>query len=342
MLVTQRVQMNVRIIVAMVVVSAVAIVALSGTHASAVTASNTANTLKVSPVRTDIEIKPGETKTVKTTVTNLTKAPITISPIENDFVAGDERGTPALILDANKFAPTHSLKRFMAPLTNVTIPAGESKTISVVITVPSNAQASGYFGAIRYAPTSPDGGGQVNLSPSVASLILLTVPGETVEKLALTDFSVQQNGKTGENFRTPDNLQASVRFENKGNLQLGPFGKVSVLKGDKVIYDTDFNNKNPRDVILPDAARRWDIPLKNVGSFGKYTVTAVFTYGAKNQTIEVTKSFWVVPQSLIIAVIIGALVLIGLIVGIWLFLRGYKRRILGGHHNRHGKIGYRR
>jgi hypothetical protein len=337
MLVRRRLQVNVRMMAVMVAMFVGATTLVVNAHPVAAAPTNTANSLKVSPVRTDIEIKPGETKTVKTTVANLTKAPITVSPIENDFISGDERGTPALILDASKYASTHSLKRFMAPLGNVTIPAGESKSIDVVITVPSNAQAGGYFGAIRFAPASPDGGGQVNLSPSVASLILLTVPGPVVEKLSLTDFSVQQNGKDGTNFGDGKKLQASVRFENKGNLQLGPFGKVSVKKGDSVIYDVDFNNKNPRDVILPDGARRWDIPLKNINGFGQYTVSAVFTYGQKNQTIEVTKSFWVVPNSVIIASLIGLAVLIGLIVGIWLLLRSYKRRLLG-HRGR----GYRR
>lgn len=337
MLGQRRLQVNVRMVAVMIAVFAGIAVLAVNAHPAAAAENNAANTLKVSPVRTDIEIKPGESKTVKTTLTNLTKAAITVTPIENDFVSGDESGTPALILDANKFAPTHSLKRFMAPLGNVTVPAGESKTVSVVITVPLDAQASGYFGAIRFAPTTPDGGGQVNLSASVASLILLTVPGPTVEKLSLTDFSIQQKGKTDTNFRTPDDLQASVRFENKGNIQLGPFGKVSVKKGNKVIYDTDFNNKNPRDVILPDGARRWNIPLKDVGSFGEYTVNAVFTYGKNNQTIEVTKSFWVIPQGLILAAVAAALVLIGLIVGMWLFLRGYKHRVL----RKHGR-GYRR
>lgn len=326
MLVAKRVQTNVRTVVSMIVMLAVFVGVFAGSSASA--ATNTANTLKVTPVRTDVTIKPGESKTVKTTVSNLTDAPITVAPIENDFVAGDERGTPALILDADKFAPTHSLKRFMTPLKNVTIPAGQSKNIEVVITVPANAQPGGYFGAVRFAPASPDGGGQVNLSGSVASLILMTVPGPAVEKLTLTDFNIQQNGVTGTNFRTPNNLQATVRFENKGSVQLGPFGKVSVKQGDKVIYASDFNDKNPRDMTLPDSARRWDIPLKNIGTFGKYTVSAVFTYGTKNQTIEVTKSFWVIPTEVIIWSIIGFIVLVGLIVGIWLFLRGYKRRVL--------------
>jgi hypothetical protein len=326
----------------MVIALAVTVGSFMSLQSVASAAENAANTLKISPVRTDIEIEPGTSKTIQTTVTNITKAPITVRPIENDFVAGDERGTPALILDADKYAPTHSLKRFMAPLTDVTIPAGKTQIVKVTITVPQNAKAGGYFGAVRFAPTTADEGGQVNLSGSVASLILMTVPGPVTEKLNLTDFSIQQAGKAGTTFSSPNDLQASFRFENKGDVQVAPFGKVSVKQGDKVVYEADVNNKDPRDMILPDSARRFDIPLKNIESFGNYTVSATLTYGKKNQTIEVTKSFWVIPQMLIIAVAVGVLLLVGLIVGIWLFLRNYKRRILrsngrGGlntHHRR--------
>lgn len=299
----------------------------------------TANIIKVSPVRSDIEVKPGETKKVKMTITNLTKtASITVKPVMNDFIAGDERGTPALILDEDKFAPTHSLKRFMKPLPNITIEANKARTVEVTISVPKDAQAGGYFGAVRFAPTTPDGGGQVNLSGSVASLLLLTVPGPTVEKLDMTEFNIQQGGKTGTFFQSSNDLQAAFRFASKSNIQLGPIGKLSVTEGDKVIYETDFNNKEQRDMILPDSARRWEIPLKNIGSFGNYTVSATFSYGSKNQTVEVTKSFWVVPMVVIFIAAGAVLVLILLVLGIFLFLRSYKKRVLRGQ----GRGGFRR
>lgn len=333
----KRRHIGVKIFVALVAMVAMTTFPNSPSYAQASKTNVSSNVLKVSPVRSDIQIEAGANKTVKVTVTNLTKSQITVRPIENDFVAGDEHGTPALILDADKYAPTHSLKRFMKPLTDVTIPASQAKTIDVVITVPKGTQPGGYFGAIRFAPASPDGGGQVNLSASAASLILLTVPGNIVEKLSLTSFDIQQDGKNATYFQSANDLQASVRFENKGGAQLGPFGKISVKEGDKVIYDADFNNKDPRDMILPDSARRWDIPLKKIGSFGHYTVLATFTYGKTNQTIEVSKSCWVIPSTVIVAAIAGVVALIGLIVGIWWFLRSYKRRILRHHgHSRGG------
>lgn len=321
MLVNSRVLKNVRIVLALVVATLV----LSIAHTVSAQAQ-AANTLKVSPVRSDIQIKAGESSKVDVTVTNLTSKAILVKPIENDFIQGDESGTPSIILDENEYAPTHSLKRFMKPLGNVTIPANDSKVVTVQITVPKDAKAGGYFGAIRFAPTTPDSGGQVNLSASVASLVLLTVPGPVDEKLNLTDFSILQAGKSATDFRTPKDLKLSFRFENVGNIQLGPFGKVSVKQGDKVVYDYDFNNKNPRDVILPDGARRWEVPLENIGEFGHYTVNATFTYGSKNQSIDVEKSFWVIPTAYIIGAIAAVVLLIGLIVFLIFFLRGRKRR----------------
>jgi len=288
--------------------------------------STTANTLKVSPVRTDIQVQPGQTGVVKIVVTNLTTEPVTVRPYENDFISGDEAGTPSIILDQNQYAPTHSLKRFLAPLSDVTIPGGESKVVEVTIAVPGTTQAGGYFGAIRFGPVTPDSGGQVNTEASVASLILLTVPGDTVEKLELTNFDIAQGDKAATDFRTPNNLKVAIRFENKGNVQEGPFGKISVTQGSTVVYSTDFNNKNPKDVVLPDSARKWEIPLENIGSFGHYTVSATFTYGSKNQSIDVTRSFWVIPMWAIITALIVAVVIIAAVVWLIIRMRGNRQR----------------
>lgn len=325
----RRVSASVPMIAALLLVI-ITLILIPFTHVFAATQptsnTNIANTLKVSPVRSDISVAAGSSATVEVTVVNLTSAPITVRPIENDFVAGDERGTPALILDADKFAPTHSLKKYMAPLKDFTIPANQGSTVKVVITVPKDAQTGGYFGAIRFAPTDPATGGQVNLSGSVASLILMTVPGPVTEKLNLTSFDIQQKGTTGDYFREGTDLSVALRFENKGSVQEGPFGVVSVKKGDTVVYSTKFNDNDPREMVLPDSARRWDVPLKNIDGFGHYTVYGTFTYGAKNQTIEVTKSFWVIPWSVIIGAIVGLVVLIALIIVAIVLIRSKRRR----------------
>src|SRR6187551_2986905 len=112
--------------------------------------NNSTNTLKLSPLRTELTLSPGTSGKVSMFVTNLTKTPVLLKPIENDFVAGDEKGTPSIILDENSYAPSHSLKRFMVSLPTVTVPANETKEVDLQIKVPKTAQAGGYFGAVRF------------------------------------------------------------------------------------------------------------------------------------------------------------------------------------------------
>lgn len=300
----------------------------AATSSSAASTTNNANTLKISPVRTDLTIKPGTNQQVELDVTNLTASPMMIHPIENDFVQGDESGTPALILDENSYAPTHSLKRFMVPLTNVTIPAHGIQKLNLTIKVPASAKAGGYYGAVRFAPVSADGTKNVNLNASAASLILVTVPGALTEQLNLTNFDIQQKGDTATSFRNPDNLSVLLRFENKGNVQVAPFGQIYVKKGKKVVYTANFNQQDPHDQVLPDGARRWTIPLQHIGKFGKYTVGGTFSYGTSNKSIEITKTFWVIPTTYIIGGIVLLLVIIALIFSFVVFLRNYKKRIL--------------
>jgi hypothetical protein len=335
---TKHIRTNIKFFVLAAAMIASPFMAVSQPAWAVTSANNQANTLKVSPVRSDISVKPGENKTVEVTVTNLTKADITVQPYENDFIAKGEDGTPALILNDNQYAPTHSLKRFMLPLGSFAVPAGKAKAVKVIIAVPTTAQPGGYFGAIRFAPANPADGGQVNLNASVASLMLLTVEGPMTEKLNVTDYSVQQNGKSGTYFQNPNNLAFSFRFENKGSVQEAPFGNISVKNGDKVVYSHEFNSESPRGMVLPDSARRWSVPLKNIGTFGYYTVEGTLTYGSKNETVNISQSFWVIPFAVIIGGIVGLLVLIGLFVGIVVFLRGYKRRII----NSQGRGGRRR
>ncbi len=321
--------LNILLVVATVVLA----VGQLGGSASAANAGTNGASIKLSPLRSDVTLKPGESGSVDVYVTNLTSAPVMYRPIENDFVAKDETGTPSLILDENSYAPSHSLKRYMVPLDTVTIGAKQTATVTVRIAVPASAQAGGYYGALRFAPAT-SGGQPVDVVSGAASLILLTVPGPTVERLTLTNFDIRQNGSTATNFRTPNNLSLVLRFENKGNIQEGPFGQVNIQKGKKVVYTYNFNQDTPRSVVLPDSARRWEVPLKGLGKFGKYTVSGTFGYG-NGTTVNVQKTVWIIPTVYILAAL-GAIVLIAaVILAFWLVLRSYKRKILHSSRTRY-------
>lgn len=294
----------------LIVATAMVIIGSISLHAVDQSKPSPSGALKITPLRTDIIVKPGETKTIDVTVTNPSDSEVAINAVVNDFMAGDEDGTPAIILDENKTASQRGLKQFVKPLGNLSLPAKQSKTISLQIEAPPTARPGGYFGALRISPSSPSDDSQVAVNASVASLILLRVSGDVAEKLSLAEFQVHQDDQQINFLSSGDDLAAYVRFVNSGDVQLDPIGKLSITKGDSIVYEIDFNNKTRRDMVLPDSARRWNIPLQKLDGLGQYTLSATFTYGSKNQTLSAEKTFWLIPYQVIIGMLAGMLLLV--------------------------------
>jgi hypothetical protein len=313
-----------------VAASAILLLAPMGFAQVSTDTTGTGNSLKISPVRTEITLRPGESKNVNVYIENLETKPVILKPVENDFVAGDEEeGIASIILDENKYAPTHSLKRFMSPLEVITVNPGERKTVALPISVPADAQAGGYYGALRFVPSDAQGNLNVNVTGSVASLILLTVPGNLVESLQMTDFIVQKDGKPMDRFlQSPEKVSVVLRLQNRGNIHVTPFGQVSVTKDGEEVFSKNINDTKPKGSVLPDSARRFEVPIKNLGTFGKYKFMAIVGYGSGGDTLEVEQEVWIIPSSYIVGALIAGLVLIVLIVVVVLALKSYKAKIL--------------
>jgi Flp pilus assembly protein TadB len=64
-------------------------------------------------------------------------------------------------------------------------------------------------------------------------------------------------------------------------------------------------------------------------------VGGTFTYGNKGESIQITKTVWIVPTAVIMAIVIAVVVIAILVLGLWLFLRNYKRRILKSSRRRY-------
>ena len=309
------------------------LVGASGASSAQQSPGNFGNGIRVSPVRTDLVMNPGETRQVNVTVSNLTAASSEYQAYVNDFVAADgELGQPALILDNDKYAPSHSLKRFMQNVPNVTVGAGQSKDVKVTISVPRDAAAGGYYGAVRFAPAkSGDESKNVTLAASVGSLILVKVPGDIKENVTLDTFDVRRGtgNKAGSSFFTTNkNLYAVARFNNSGNVHEQPFGKVQLKKGGKVIETLEINNTDPRGNVLPDSVRRFESKLNKVGFWGKYEVEGNFGYGTNGQLLSAKSTFYVFPLILIL-IGLGLLALVlFLIFGLPKVVRNYNRSVV--------------
>lgn len=289
------------------------------------------NGLRVTPVRSDLTIQPGTSQTVNVTVTNITTTPATLAAIVNDFTSnGDESGQPALLLDANQFAPKHSLKRFVKDIPGFTLQPGQQKTIPVTINIPANAAGGGYYGTVRFAPSdSIDPDKNVTLAGSVGSLILVRVPGDVKSQLSIASFDTRQNGGAKSLFFTNKGIEAVVRFQNQGNIQEQPFGKILLKdRSDKILAEYEINDVDPRGNVLPDTIRRFNTELNNIGKFGQYRLVGNFGYGSNGQLLSASTTFYVVPSILIIGFLSVVGLLVFLIFGLPRLVKAYNERII--------------
>lgn len=315
--------------------AAFALIITTALPAAAATSSTSiggsGNGLKISPVTSDLIISPGQTKTVVVYAQNVTNSAISLQVLVNDFTAsGDETGSPALILNPNQYAPTHSLKRFVAPINGITLQPGEQKGVNVVITVPKDAAAGGYYGAIRFTPALTNTNSTVTLSASVASLILVRVPGNVKEDMQLLSLGVNQGtgGASQVLFTGNKNLIATMRFQNSGDVQEQPFGKLLLKQGSKTVATYEINNTTPAGNVLPGSIRRFTINLDKVGAFGKYTVVGNFGYGSSGQLLSGQTTFYVIPLALIGVVIAIILVILFFIFVFPRMVRTYNKRVI--------------
>lgn len=298
---------------------------ISAAHAQQYTGGNG---LKISPVRSDLTINPGSSAVVDIYVQNLTSTPAQLQTIVNDFVASNESGQPALILNPNQSASAHGLKQFITPMGNFTLQPGQQQDVKVLITIPAGTAGGGYYGAIRFAPVSASSNKNVTLAASVGSLILVKVPGNIKEQLGIASFDVSQGGGSGTLFGSNKQLSVTVRFQNSGNIQLEPFGKIVLKRGSTILETQEINNTSPRGNVLPGSIRRFSVPLTAVGSFGRYTVEGNFGYGSHGQLLSAQKTFYVVPLTwIIVALVLLALLLLA-VFGLPKAVRAYNRRII--------------
>ena len=271
---------------AIAIIASSSVTAFAAATPAATAPTGTGNALRVSPVRNDLEIKPGASQTIDIYVQNLSGSEIKLKAIVNDFVAGkDETGSPNIILDENKSAPVRSFKQYVTPLQEFTVKPNEQHDVKVTISIPANADAGGYFGAVRFAPADADSGKTLSLSASVGSLVLVRVPGDLRETASIASLEVRKKNKAGSFFTSSKDLNGVVRIQNTGNVQVQPFGKVLLKKSGKLLTSYEINNTQPRGNVLPDSIRRFDFKLDKLGSFGKYTLEANLGYGTKGQLI---------------------------------------------------------
>lgn len=285
--------------------------------------------ISLSPTRTELTLLPGDSDEVVVSVRNVTSTDIIARPIVNDFEPDGVSGDPRLLDEQGESA--FSIRSFISGLEDVTLAPGETRDVVINVSIPETGFPGGYFGAIRYQAIpiseSEGGDGQVSLTASVASLILVEVPGD-IETRVKVDYIQPFLGEDRGSFftRKPDFIGASIT--NEGDSFVKPFGTVRIKDfRDNEIFSYELNDLRPRGNVLPDSTRVFLSDLQNIEVRtvngeeveersspitlpGRYTITAAVSYGNGSDIFNVSSTFWYIPAWLIVTLLIAVVVLL--------------------------------
>lgn len=298
----------------------------SSVHAQAAP-SGSGQALEIGPPVVNLSVDPGKSVTTQISLRDVSGTPLLVNGQINDFIAGGEDGTPKILLDGT--SSPYSFKAWVTPLSSLTLQPKQIKTFTITINAPASASPGGYYGVVRFTGTPPglDGTG-VSLAASLGSLVLLTVNGQAKESMSIAEFSANNGGNAMTLFQSAP-INFIQRLKNSGNIQEQPTGLVTITDMfNKTVATLPINQ--PVGNVLPSSIRKFSVPLDStvIGNrilFGLYHADLTVTYGADKQTLTSSFTFWVIPYTLIIVVVV-ALVVAFLVLR--MLIRRYNRAII--------------
>jgi hypothetical protein len=296
---------------------------------SAQQANPSGSGLSISPTISQLTIKPGGTNHVDITLKNITVDDVVAKGEVDDFKADNSTGNPQIITNSTTPSP-NSIKKFIGNIDDVPLAKGEQKKVIIGLDIPKDAPPGAYYGIIRYRAVpkalATPGPGQVALTASVGTIVLVTVPGKIREQVQVNGIHVYRGARENSFFvRPPDRIGITVT--NFGNGFERPFGTVEVHDVfNKTVTTFQLNNPKQLGNILPNSSRTFTNNVKGLNKIGRYTVLASVSYGSGSQVLTVEKTFWYVPIWLVI------LLLLILAALIFLAARAYRQYNRGRRH----------
>src|SRR3989339_1284152 len=271
------------------------------------------NDFVVEPGKTEILLNLGESMVKNISVTNRVDRTVRFKLSAEDFIGTDNPKEPLVLLgDTNS---PYSLKDFIVPeIREFSLEFGEKITIPVTVSVPTNAEPRGYYGALIIsndpdklsAETTKEVEGKTRFISRIGSLFLLRINGEGKEQGELEDFKVVGPTKM---FYSQRPTGFEIAYKNTGNVHLVPYGTITI----KNIFGQVIKTL-PVDAYfaLPNSTRYREVNWTPGFSLGRYTANLSLYKGYNNEYAESKFAFWVIPWKILIPVFLGIMLVIAL------------------------------
>ncbi|MBI2120473.1 MAG: hypothetical protein HYT94_02505 [Parcubacteria group bacterium] len=306
-----------------------------------VSADQNSFALTITPPLFQMTASPGQNWSSAIKVVNNNPYDITVYASVMNFQAQDEGG-------AGKFIPSNSTSDvpggytlaswFEVSKAPIFIRAEQSVSVPFTLHVPESAEPGGHYGAILIGTEPPPktGGSSVRVASQIASLFLVRVNGDVIEKGDIRSFSSEQSL-----YQEP-HATFNLRFENKGNVHLLPQGDITIYNmwGKErgrisINQESDFGN------VLPQSIRKFTFEWAGEPSFfdlGRYKAVATLAFGEKEKkTVYRAAAFWVIPVVPVLKITAFLIIFAWFVV--W-SIRRYVKKALALEAGRLKELGY--
>lgn len=200
----------------------------------------------ISPYSFEYDGMPGQTISGTLRVENINSENINVTIEPESLVAFGQEGQVALTDED----PTFSLKSWVKVANpKAQIKPKEFGYFDFKIDIPTNAEPGSHYGALSVSfagDVKPKTSTGADIIQKSSAIILLRIPGDVKEELNLIYFQPEKF------FYTDPHFKLSALFENKGTVNVKPFGEINIydIWGNK-IKNIKITGKN----ILPDKKR---------------------------------------------------------------------------------------
>ncbi|MBU4173293.1 MAG: hypothetical protein KKB90_11540 [Actinobacteria bacterium] len=267
----------------------------------------------VSPVKFELTMEPGTSREFEIYVENRGTADQRLALHFMDFYVKPE-GT--CVFEEPGHYPYSCAKWLSVDVPEFTVPAGQRVVSRFTATAPPDAEPGGHFGAVlfRQVPETTDATSHRGTDViQIASLALITIPGEILREGEITSVSVESKWfwPTKELLRLPVSPpKYRVAFKNTGNVHLTIRGKLTYTPS----FGWGHGTVELKEMtVLPDSERYYQGVIPDPPLLGSYSVKVDIRYGPSLLELDTTRTgtagFSTCPTSLLLIFLVPLAVL---------------------------------
>lgn len=263
--------------------------------------------LTIQPVKFSYTINPGQSVNDIVSISNASDQDVTVYDSIQDFIPTAGTTNIVFVGRAPGVTSVRDWVTINAPA-SFALKQGDTEQIGFTITVPKTAEPGSHFGVMFFKAVANDQTGQtLKVGTQVGTLVLVTVPGNHLEKGKIIGFNTASFVQSGPiNFDTKFENDGTVYFEPKGTITIkNIFGKIVALLPVQ------------GEVVLPTGARDIYSTWPTGFLLGPYSAVSTIYDGDGNILTTASTNFFALP----VWYIVGFIVLFFILYFLFRFLK---------------------